>query len=486
VSWTPEGGPPGLGDNVGANIIGFTAGAGTGSLTFNVSPTVGNIIYSTNGSSIPLAAVRAIGTQTLTVQGDITVDSPGNTLQFLPNNGTQNMTVTIDGDIDVVAGTLLFGFGNATGLFALTQAAASTTTVSTNASLSINLSNNATAVLGNLVMQGGAVTFNSGNSNTATATIVSGLSGVSGTLRASGLANRIATLVISNDAGASEFAGTLENGNVSAGTVLGVVKTGAGTQVLSGVNTHTGNTTVSNGVLRLQSPGSLLFRIGGSGTNNALGGTTNGSAVIDGQFAFDLAGASTNTGDTWQVVALPVTYGTNFLVTGFNGSGGVWTYDTTNAVTYRFDQSTGVLTAVTNTNTATPYSAWAAYWQANSPGFTNTAGEADPDGDGFDNNAEFAFDGDPGVPTARLITAVRTNGGMLVSFVRRTTAAGGATYEIQRNATLTNAWEPYVPAEVMVSTNAVLLPEFYERVEFLAPAGTKDFYRVQATLTGVP
>ena len=90
------------------------------------------------------------------------------------------------------------------------------------------------------------------------------------------------------------------------------------------------------------------------------------------------------------------------------------------------------------------------------------------------------------MPTANLITALRTNGGVLVGFVRRTVAAGGATYEIQRNATLTNAWEPYVPAEALVGTNGVLLPEFYERVEFVAPAGTKDFYRVQSTLTGTP
>jgi autotransporter-associated beta strand protein len=484
ASWTPEGGPPGLGTNIGANIIGFTAGAGTGSLTLNDSPIVGNIVYSTNGSTIPLAAIRAIGTRTLTVEGNITVDNPGNVLQFLPNSSTQNMTVAIAGNVEIAAGTLNFGLGNATGLFALTQAVTSTTTVGAGGLLNVNLSNNATAVFGNLALQGGVVTLNTGNTNTATGTVVSSLTGPAGAVRASALANRTATLTISNDTGVSDFGGALQNGSGTA--VLNLVKTGAGTQVLSGANTYTGNTTVNGGAIELRVPGSLLFRIGGSGTNNAIAGS--GTILLDGSIGFDLSAASTNIGDTWQVVNAvpPVTYGTNFLVTGFNGSGGVWNYDTTNAVTYRFDQSTGVLTAVANTNAATPYSAWVGYWQTNSPGFTNTAGDADPDGDGFDNDAEFAFDGDPGVPTANLINAAVADGGVRVSFVRRTAAAGGAIYEIQRNATLTNVWESYVPAEIVVGTNGVLLPELYERVEFVAPAGAKDFFRVQSTLTGAP
>ncbi len=268
ASWSPSG-PPGTGDN----IVGFT-GLG-GSLTFNISPTVGNIVYSTNGSSIPLAAIRAIGTRTLTVRGDIIVDNSTNTLQFLPNSSTQNMTMVIEGDIDVLAGTLNFGLGNTTGLLALTQSAASTATVGAGGLLNINLSNNATAVLGHLGLQGGTVSLNTGDTGTATGTVISSLAGSSGTVRASASASRTATLTITNNSGLSDFGGILENGNATA--LLNVVKTGVGTQVLSGVNTYTGTTTVSAGTLRIN--GSTAA---GSSVTVQAGGTLGGTGTLGG------------------------------------------------------------------------------------------------------------------------------------------------------------------------------------------------------------
>ena len=70
-----------------------------------------------------------------------------------------------------------------------------------------------------------------------------------------------------------------------------------------------------------------------------------GAASLDGQFVFNLASASTNNGDTWNIVSnsISATYGTNFLVTGFSGAGGNWT-NTTNGVDYVFSQSSGNLT----------------------------------------------------------------------------------------------------------------------------------------------
>jgi autotransporter-associated beta strand protein len=318
ASWTPAGGPPGLGANVGANIIGFTAGAGTASLTFNDSPTVGNIVYSTNGSTLTLAAIRAIGTRTLTVQGDITVDNPGNTLQFLPNTSTQNMTVSIAGNIDVAAGTLNFGLGTATGLFALTQNAASTTTVA--GALEINLTNNATAVLGNLDLQGGTVALNTGNTGTATGTVISSLSGTSGTVRASTLASRTATLTITNASGASDFGGVVENGNATA--VLNLVKTGAGTQVLSGINTYTGNTTVSAGTLQIN--GSTAA---GSVVTVQAGGTLGGTGTVGGNTTIQ-AGATLAPGNSPGILS----FGSNLTLEGnvvmeLNGLGRGTGYD---------------------------------------------------------------------------------------------------------------------------------------------------------------
>ena len=117
----------------------------------------------------------------------------------------------------------------------------------------------------------------------------------------------------------------------------------AGTTILTGTNTYTGNTVISNGTLAIAEGGALTFRIAGNGTNNAVLGT--GSFQASGSFVFNLSAASTNAGDQWTVVTggFAATYDTNFTVAGFNGSDGNWT-NSANGVDYVFQQSTGVLT----------------------------------------------------------------------------------------------------------------------------------------------
>jgi fibronectin-binding autotransporter adhesin len=260
-------------------------------------------------------------------------------------------------------------------------------------------------------------------------------------------------------------------------------KIGAGTLVLAGRAAHLGNTAVNAGALELAPAGSLTFTVGGNGTNNALTGT--GAALLDGTVLFDLAAASTNDGDSWTVIAPSVgkTYGPGFLVGGFNGSGGRWTL-TTNDVTYEFVQSTGVL-SVSGDTPVDNYAAWVGYWQTASGGtFTNTAGVADPDGDGFDNNMEFAFDGNPTVGTPALLTATKSGADAVFNFVARKDPPGGATYQVEATADL--AVGPWTNSAVTVSNSlnqtGILVPAEYERREFTVPASAKDFYRVRAAI----
>jgi autotransporter-associated beta strand protein len=260
-------------------------------------------------------------------------------------------------------------------------------------------------------------------------------------------------------------------------------KAGAGTLVLAGPAAHLGNTALNAGALELAPAGSLTFTIGGNGTNNALTGT--GTALLDGTVLFDLAAASTTDGDSWTVIAPSVgkTYGPGFLVGGFNGSGGTWTL-TTNDVTYEFVQSTGVL-SVSGDAPVDNYASWVGYWQTASGGtFTNTAGDADPDGDGFDNNMEFAFDGNPTVGTPALLTATKSGADAVFNFVARKDPPGGAAYQVQATADL--AVGPWTNSAVTVSNSlnqtGILVPAEYERREFTVPASAKDFYRVRATI----
>ena len=97
------------------------------------------------------------------------------------------------------------------------------------------------------------------------------------------------TLAVGNSGGSSTFSGVIDNG---LGGTIAFTKNGAGTQILSGMNTYGGATTVNGGKLLINSPGILGGNsvvtvnngctLGGSGT---IYGTINmvpGSMLVPG------------------------------------------------------------------------------------------------------------------------------------------------------------------------------------------------------------
>jgi autotransporter-associated beta strand protein len=143
------------------------------------------------------------------------------------------------------------------------------------------------------------------------------------------------------------FAGDIANETDGGAGIVSVLKSGAGTWELSGNNTYTGNTTISAGTLTLADPSSTLFDIGASGINNSILGT--GTVNLNGEFFFDLTGASTNNGDFWNIVnvgTLSETYGSTFSVDSslgsFTDNAGVWSL-VDGGNTWTFSQSSGVL-----------------------------------------------------------------------------------------------------------------------------------------------
>ncbi len=259
-----------------------------------------------------------------------------------------------------------------------------------------------------------------------------------------------------------------------------ITKSGPGQILLTSSNTYTGNTVINGGQLLLGLTGGLTFAIGGSGTNTALTGT--GLATFNGRFAFDLSAASTSTNATWTIVANTLTnsYGTNFIVSGFNGSGGLWT-NTTNGVNYVFAQSNGVL-SVQSTGGPTPYAAWVSYWQGLYPGFTNTAPSDNPDGDPYDNNKEFAFDGNPAVGSPAFLQVSHAGTNAVFSWVQRNS---GVTYAVQGTASL--ATGPWTNTTGLTITNTadqsgISQTNDYTRKAFEVPAASVNFTRIQATV----
>ncbi len=429
------------------------------SITFAGTVSNGDLVVLASSNNRRLTFVSASNSfGALTINGGILQVGNGGTTGTLTNVAvTNNATqLAINRSDDITQGAVYPG-GAIFGGFALVQLGTGTLTLDA-----------ANAFSGATIISNGTLQIGAG----ATA-------GALATNSAITLATNTATLAFNRSDNLTQGVDFSSDGIDGPGAM---VKLGAGTLTLNAANTYTGNTTISNGTLLLATNGSLTFKIEDSGTNNALLGS--GTTVIAGSFVFDLSSASTNTNATWTIVSnsLANTYGTNFFVSGFSGvAGGNWT-NTTNGVNYVFAQSNGVLSvqeaAVDN------YASWVSYWQGVDAGFTNTAGTANPDGDPFDNNLEFAFDGNPTVGTPALLAATKVGTNSVFNYVARKDPPGGVTYQVQSTTNL--ATGPWITNAVTVSNAAnqsgLNIPADYERKEFVVPAAAGNFFRVRAIL----
>lgn|GEM_PF-1623649 len=298
------GSPSGMGQssNAATNLIidgGTFAPTGTTDRLFSLTSNGGAIDQSggasfTNSGSIALQA--GVNT-TLTLTGSNTghedfapalADKGGGFITSVIKTGTGKWTFnvtndkTYSGDTDVLAGTLETLAGSAYSAFS------------------------------NMVVSSGAFLEFHANSQT-----INGLSGA-GTVNNSFGTTQSFTMGQHN--GGGDFSGVIAGGGT-----FNVTKTGSGTQIFSGANTYTGNTTVSGGVLQIgdggtggsfgngvvliNSPGKVAFDVNGPITvaNNMI---SNGSVVLNGSGTVTLTGTNTYSGGTTinaGALAIPTT-----------------------------------------------------------------------------------------------------------------------------------------------------------------------------------
>lgn len=227
------------------------------------------------------------------------------------------------------------------------------------------------------------------------------------------------------------FGAELGGNNGSAGgTASTVSKSGTGTMVLSGSNTYTGNTVVSEGSLEVIASASLQFRPTTNGATNSVSGSGTGSLSFVGTVVLDLSAADATGGNTWTLFNigsfntapdLSSIAAVNSSIGNFTElPDGTWELSVTGAK-WVFTESDGKLAYV---STATPYETWGSNY-----GLTAGSEGLDLDGDGMTNFEEFAFgllpnNGASSTPITNLLN--KTNG----QFTYQRLNGSGLTYTI--------------------------------------------------------
>jgi autotransporter-associated beta strand protein len=253
------------------------------------------------------------------------------------------------------------------------------------------------------------------------------------------------TVTINKTSGTDTFSGVISGAQ-------GLIKDGAGTLELSGANTYIGTTTVSAGTLEVTKstltatirPDSLAvdFRsTPDAGTYDILSGQL--ASVSLGSTTVTVAGGSLTAGLTATVINSP-----NLKV------------------------------VVQSTSSQTPQETYLASFGLSGD---DLLGTADPDGDGMDNNAEFAFGTSPISGASRATTLTSGTGEIILTYLQRKT---GVTYAVKSLPNLTTPFNSGTPVTPSLSNNQGNLPsDDYERYEAkLRTDSSRGFLQVKAVV----
>ncbi len=136
-------------------------------------------------------------------------------------------------------------------------------------------------------------------------------------------ASTTGTLTLGDGDASAVFGGIVEDNGGTGGT-LSLTKIGAGTQTLAGVNTYTGNTTISNGTLALSGSGSIASPelIVASGATFDVCGLLNTNVIVNGFTNIFLlaSGQTLSNSSSTAIIKGSVNSGSGTLSLTYNGS----------------------------------------------------------------------------------------------------------------------------------------------------------------------
>lgn len=270
------------------------------------------------------------------------------------------------------------------------------------------------------------------------------------------------------------------SGAISGTGAAGVTKTSAGSVVLEGINTYTGNTFIYNGTVTLADGGQLTFAPTANGESTQASGWATGTLALDGEIHIDLSGADTTSGNEWLLIdgsVMTASYGATFTVGSSLGSftetavdSGVWTL-TNGDATWTFSEADGTLSL---SGGGTDYDTWAALY---APEDVSDTG-ADNDNDGLTNQQEYAYGLSPvdGSSVNAYLAEFDADAGTF-TYQRRKQALTGLTYTVEISLDL-ETWSvdggiTQTATEIDANNESVL-------VTVPGPLPAKAFVRVKA------
>jgi len=240
------------------NIVGFND-SGTGALQIQGSREINNLVFDSTARDVSIINATSSSDYTLTVGGTLSINST-RTLTFRGTSSNQ-MSLNV-ADISLSGGVVNFGSSATQHIQAFSSTGSALVTGGT---ANFVLANSGTASFNALTVDGGVINIvgiTSGTGSLST-TSLSGAGGIIRTQTSSG--SSLGHLIVAGS-GTSTYGGTIANGG--SGNILDFTKTGSGVQILTGANTFTGGTTISEGVLQL-GDGGTTGSLAGAIVNNA-------------------------------------------------------------------------------------------------------------------------------------------------------------------------------------------------------------------------
>ena len=449
------------------NITGGTVNLGltvnrllVGNKTLGVMNVSGGSLVITGGQPIyvggdqQFGANDAAGVWTVSGNGSVNVGGAGAFVLGLNSTNTNGViTTNVSGTLNLNGGTFTTARAITAGTVGVSSGTANFNGGVFAAGASVaNILNVTTATVSSNGLTFNTGTFDSGMTQNLAGAGTLTVAGT-GTLRLNG--TNAPPVVVTN--------GATLGGTGSAGTVTANGTFAPGAPATNGTFTVTSS---------LDVPGTAQFRVFGNAINDKV--IASGGAGLGGTVAVLVdTNYTPSSGDSFDLVD-GVISGVPTLNLPALGGGLAW-------VTNNF-LADGTLAI---TNGGGPTNNYAS-WLTNYPSLTGTNAlpAADPDGDTFSNEEEFAFDGNPTIGTPALLTATKAGTNTIFNFVARKDPPGGVTYQVRSITNLSAGSWTNSPVIVSNSANqsGLNLPADYERKEFAVPAPGKEFYRVDAAI----